>query len=61
VTVLFRSVPNWTWRAKGGTREEARSNLTEAIEGFLEAASPSEIQDRLSAERYVESVEVQVA
>ena len=41
--------------------DEARANLTEAIEGFLESASPGEINARLNTERYVESVEVQVA
>ena len=47
--------------SQGDTRDEARANLTEAIEGFLESASPGEINARLNTERYVESVEVQVA
>jgi predicted RNase H-like HicB family nuclease len=47
--------------SQGESREEARTNLTEAVEGFLEAASESEIAARLQAERYVESLEVDVA
>jgi predicted RNase H-like HicB family nuclease len=47
--------------SQGGSRDEARSNLTEAVEGFLESASESEIADRLHRERYVESLEVDVA
>ncbi len=33
--------------SQGSTVAEARSNLTEAIELFLEAASPAEIKQRL--------------
>jgi predicted RNase H-like HicB family nuclease len=47
--------------SQGDSREEARNNLTEAVEGFLEAASESEIAARLHTERYVESLEVDVA
>ena len=32
--------------SQGDTVEEARSNLLEAVEGFFEAASPSEIRRR---------------
>jgi predicted RNase H-like HicB family nuclease len=39
--------------SQGGTVEEARSNLLEAVEGFLEVASPSEIRRRLKRETYV--------
>jgi predicted RNase H-like HicB family nuclease len=46
--------------SQGDTREEARNNLTEAIEGFLDAASASEVRSRLDQERYVESIEVNV-
>ena len=42
------------------TRDEARKNLLEAVEGFLETASQKEIESRLGAERYVESLEVKV-
>jgi predicted RNase H-like HicB family nuclease len=47
--------------SQGQSRDEARANLTEAIEAFMETASPSEIQSRLSPERYVESLEINVA
>ena len=33
--------------SQGGTVEEARMNLLEAVEGFFEAASPSEVRRRL--------------
>lgn len=33
--------------SQGNTVEEARPNLLEAVEGFLEAASASEIRHRL--------------
>ncbi len=47
--------------SQGDSREQARVNLAEAVEGLLESASPTEINDRLNTERYVESIEVQVA
>ena len=46
--------------SQGSTRDEARKNLLEAVEGFLETASQKEIESRLGAERYVESLEVRV-
>ena len=46
--------------SQGSTREEARKNLLEAVEGFMETASQKEIESRLGAERYVESLEVRV-
>jgi len=39
--------------SQGRTVEEARLNLLEAVEGFFEAASPSEIRRRLKKETYV--------
>jgi predicted RNase H-like HicB family nuclease len=39
--------------SQGRTVEEARLNLVEAVEGFLETASPSEIQRRLKKDTYV--------
>jgi len=39
--------------SQGETLEEARNKLAEAIELFLESASPSEIQTRLHNEVYV--------
>lgn len=39
--------------SQGKTVEQARLNLLEAVEGFFEVASPSEIQRRLKTETYV--------
>ena len=39
--------------SQGGTVEEARLNLVEAVEGFFEVASLSEIRRRLKTETYV--------
>jgi predicted RNase H-like HicB family nuclease len=39
--------------SQGETVEAARSNLLEAVEGFFEAASPSEIKRRLKTDTYV--------
>ena len=39
--------------SQGQTVEEARLNLLEAVEGFFEAASPSEIKRRLKKETYI--------
>lgn len=39
--------------SQGGTIEQARMNLLEAVEGFFEVASPSEIRRRLKTETYV--------
>jgi predicted RNase H-like HicB family nuclease len=47
--------------SEGNTVEEARANLTEAVEGFLEVASEQELRDRLTAECYIENLEVTVA
>ncbi len=46
--------------SQGGSIEEARENLREALELFFEAASPEEIQQRLHEEVYVTRVEVAV-
>ena len=46
--------------SQGGTIEEARENLREAIELFYETASPQEIQTRLHDEMYVTRLEVAV-
>lgn len=46
--------------SQGETVNEARNNLREAIELFLEAASPDEIQSRLHDEVYVTQMEVAV-
>lgn len=42
--------------SQGNTIEEARRNLVEAVEGFLEVASASEIRRRLKTETYVMSI-----
>jgi predicted RNase H-like HicB family nuclease len=42
--------------SQGTTVEEARLNLVEAVEGFFEVASPSEIRRRLKKETYVTSI-----
>ena len=39
--------------SQGDTVEEARRNLLEAVEGFLEAASASEIRRRLKKETFI--------
>ncbi|MFZ5821687.1 MAG: type II toxin-antitoxin system HicB family antitoxin [Chloroflexota bacterium] len=39
--------------SQGNTVEEARLNLLEAVEGFLEVASPSEIRRRLKKHTYI--------
>ena len=39
--------------SQGETIEAARSNLLEAVEGFFEDASPSEIKRRLKRETYI--------
>ena len=46
--------------SQGGTIEEARANLREALELFLETASPEEIAQRQRDEVYVTRVEVPV-
>jgi predicted RNase H-like HicB family nuclease len=39
--------------SQGDTVEEARRNLLEAVEGFFEAASASEIRRRLKKETFI--------
>ena len=46
--------------SQGGSVEEARDNLREALELFFEAASPEEIKQRLHGEVFVTQVEVAV-
>jgi predicted RNase H-like HicB family nuclease len=46
--------------SQGGTIEEARENLREALELFFETASPEEIQSRTHDEVYVSRLEVAV-
>ena len=46
--------------SQGESVSEARNNLREAIELFLESASPNEIQSRIHDEIYVTQMEVAV-
>lgn len=46
--------------SQGDSIEEARNNLVEAVELFLETAAPSEIQERLHEEVLVTRMEVSV-
>ena len=46
--------------SQGNTIEEARANLLEALELFLETASPEEMKESLREEVYVTRVEVPV-
>jgi predicted RNase H-like HicB family nuclease len=39
--------------SQGNTIEQARLNLLEAVEGFFEAASPSEIRRRLKKQTFI--------
>ena len=44
--------------SQGGSVEDARDNLREALELFFEAASPEEVKQRLHGEVFVTQVEV---
>jgi len=44
--------------SQGKSIKEARDNLQEALELFLETASPEEVRQRLHSEVYVTQVEV---
>ena len=46
--------------SQGDTIEDARRNIQEALEGFIEAASPEEVRERLRSEVYITSLEVTV-
>ena len=50
--------PDLDIASQGATVAEARANLAEAIELFLETASASEIKQRMHGEIYVTQVEV---
>jgi len=57
----FSLCPELDLASQGDTVEEARSNLMEAIELFLEMADASEIERRLNNnEVFVESMEITV-
>jgi predicted RNase H-like HicB family nuclease len=59
-TGYFALCPDLDVASQGDTIEEARSNLIEALELFLEAADPSEVARRLRSEVLVTRVEVEV-
>lgn len=59
-TGYFALCPELDVASQGDTIEEARSNLVEALELFLEAADPSEVDRRLRSEVLVTRVEVEV-
>ena len=52
--------PEFDVASQGETVAEARANLQEAVELFLESASPDEIERRLGGEVYVTQIEVEV-
>lgn len=52
--------PEFDIASQGGSIEEARKNLQEALELFFETASPEEIQQRLHEEVYVTRLDVAV-
>ncbi len=54
----FALCPELDVASQGTSVEEAKANLKEALELFLEAADPSEIQGRLHQEVYVTHLEV---
>ena len=47
--------------SQGDSVEDAKKNFREAVELFFECASPQEIEERLSAEAFVSTLEVNVA
>ena len=46
--------------SQGKSVEDARRNVAEAVELFLEAASPAEVRERLHKTTYITQVEVAV-
>lgn len=46
--------------SQGDSVEEAKANLTEAVELFLETADESEVQERLHTEVFITQLEVAV-
>ncbi len=47
--------------SQGDSVEQAKANLQEAVELFLETASPEEVAERLHHETYLSQLEVDVA
>ena len=52
--------PEFDIASQGDSVEEAKANLTEAIELFLETADETEIKNRLHTEVFVTQLEVAV-
>jgi predicted RNase H-like HicB family nuclease len=47
--------------SQGDSVEDAKKNLTEAVQLFFDCASEAEVAQRLSGESFISSLEVQVA
>ena len=47
--------------SQGNTLEEAKANLIEAVELFLECANPEEIKQRLHTDLFITQIEVNSA
>ena len=58
--VFVSLCPELDIASQGDTVEQARDNLREAVELFLETASPAEMADRLHEEVYITPLEVKV-
>ena len=52
--------PEFDIASQGGSVEEAKSNLIEAVTLFFETASPSEVSRRLHNEVFITQIEVPV-
>ena len=50
--------PEFDIASQGKTIEEATLNLKEAVELFLETASPSEIEERIHSDVFITTLEV---
>jgi predicted RNase H-like HicB family nuclease len=58
--VYLALCPEFDIASQGGTVEEARSNLTEALSLFFETADPTEIDRRSQSDLFITHVEVSV-
>ena len=57
---FYALCPEFDVASQGASVEEARQNLTEAVELFLETADPKEITKRLHGELFITQLEVEV-
>ena len=57
---FYALCPEFDVASQGASVEEARQNLTEAVELFLETANPKEINTRLHGELFITQLEVEV-